>query len=156
MNRILALALLTMFAIFVGSQITEGIILLPHWKSLSTADFYIYYDHFGPSIAMFYTILTVVSVLICLSLSVYCFLNKSTALKYALIATAFMIVCIAMFYIYFKSTNQLFYQAKLTTIQLDAELKVWEIWHWCRVVIEVISLIFLILTVDLIINKRAQ
>jgi len=36
------------FSIFLGSQITEAIILVPYWQSLSTPDFYSYYQGFEP------------------------------------------------------------------------------------------------------------
>lgn len=54
-------ALIAIFSIFVGSQITEGALFVPYWKSLSTEAFYSYYNEFGPGIGQFYTVLTIVA-----------------------------------------------------------------------------------------------
>ena len=137
---------IVIFSIFIGSQITEGVLLVPYWKSLSSEDFYSYYNQFGPSIGQFYTILTIIAALIPISLSIYCKLYNSDALKHALISSLFAILFIACFYVYFKDANDLFYQASLTSEELKKELITWSYWHWGRIVLEFISLFFLILT----------
>lgn len=137
---------IAIFSIFIGSQITEGVLLVPYWKSLSTNDFYAYYQQSGPSIGQFYTILTVVAALIPISISIYCKQINSKALKFALISSFCAILFIACFYVYFKGTNELFYQASLSDLELKKELITWNYWHWGRIVVELISLFFLILT----------
>jgi len=54
----------TVFSIFIGSQITEGVLLVPYWQSLTPDNFYAYYQEFGPSIGRFYTVLTIMAALI--------------------------------------------------------------------------------------------
>lgn len=49
---------------FLGSQLTEGLLLVPHWKGLAPEDFYGYYAEFGPSIGNYYTFLTVGAALV--------------------------------------------------------------------------------------------
>jgi len=134
------------FSIFIGSQITEGILLVPYWKSLSPSNFYSYYKQFGPLIGQFYTILTIVAALIPFLISIYCKRINSSALSLALSSSFFAILFIACFYIYFKGTNELFYQASLSDIELKKELIIWNYWHWSRIVLEFIALFFLILT----------
>lgn len=136
------------FSIFIGSQITEGVLLVPYWKSLSTNDFYSYYKQFGPSIGQFYTILTIVAALIPISISIYCKRMNSNALNLALTSSLFATLFIACFYVYFKGVNELFYQASLSDVELKKELIIWNYWHWGRIVLEFISLIFLILTLN--------
>ncbi|MFK8059120.1 MAG: hypothetical protein AB8B78_03420 [Polaribacter sp.] len=154
MKRILAFLSIAIFSIFIGSQITEGFLLVPHWKSLSTTDFYEYYSKFGKTIGQFYTILTVISALIPISISVYCFRKKSPALKHALFSSFLILLCIAFFYIYFKDVNQQFYNASLSATELKSELKTWEYWHWSRVILEFLSLIFLMLSLNILTKKR--
>ena len=147
MKQILLYFSIVIFSIFIGSQITEGILLVPYWKSLSSTEFYSYYNQFGPSISQFYTILTIIAALIPISLSIYCKLIHSNAFKNALISSFFAILFIASFYVYFKGANELFYQAALSDVELKKELITWSYWHWGRIIIEFISLIFLILSV---------
>lgn len=156
MNRILGYFLIAIFALFVGSQITEGYLLVPYWKTLSTEAFYNYYSQFGLRIGNFYTLLTVVAAVIPIATSFYCFYKKSNAFIYSLIASILILLCIAVFYIYFKNTNQQFFNAQFTPLQLKQELETWEYLHWFRVFLEFLALLFLILTVHVFTKKRAQ
>ncbi len=144
MKHFLRYCPVVIFSIFVGSQITEGVLLVPYWQSLSSDDFYSYYKAFGPRIGQFYTILTIVAALIPISFSIYCKLINSNAFKWALGSSFFAVHFILCFYVYFKGANELFYQAALSDIALKKELVTWSYWHWGRVALEIISLIFLI------------
>jgi hypothetical protein len=147
MKQFLLFFSVIIFSIFVGSQITEGILLIPYWQSLYSNDFYTYYNKYGPDIGQFYTVLTIVAALIPIFISIYCKLIKSKALKFALISAFFAILFVSSFYIYFKNANNLFYQGAFNNVELKNELIIWSYWHWGRVFIECISLAFLTLTV---------
>lgn len=139
--------LIAVFSIFLGSQITEGTLLVPYWQSLSTVDFYSYYQEFGPSIGRFYTILTIIAALIPITLSIYYYRSKASSLPFALVSALFAILFVSCFYIYFKGINAQFYQSAFSDIELKNELITWSKWHWGRVVLESLSLLFLILAV---------
>jgi len=148
MKRIVLFIGLAIFSIFIGCQIAEGALLVPHWESLSPNDFYAYYNEFGPSIGQFFTVLTIIAALIPIILTVYCVKIKSRATVLAAISTFLAILFVSSFYIYFKDANELFYQAALSEIELKAEFKTWKTWHWGRIVIEMLSLVFLILAMN--------
>lgn len=135
------------FSIFLGSQITEGVLLVPYWQSLSASDFYVYYNSFGPAIGKYYTVLTIIAAIIPIGYSIYLYIKKSKAIKYALASAFFALAFIACFYIYFKGSNALFYQGALDELALKDELIRWTKWHWGRIVLEIISLAFLILSI---------
>jgi len=145
MSHTLPFFLLAIFALFLGSQLTEAALLVPYWKTLSGADFYNYYTAFGPFIGRYYTILTITAALIPVGVSMYCAFHRSRALTYAIVSTFFTLLVIALFYFYFKETNHQFAEAPLSTEQLHAELITWGNWHWLRVLFETVALIFLIL-----------
>lgn len=144
MKQFLLYLSIVIFSIFIGSQITEGVLLVPYWQSLSSAEFYAYYSEFGPSIGRFYTVLTIISALIPIFLAIYCRRMNGDAFKFALISSFFAILFVASFYLYFKGTNELFYQAALSDSALKDELVRWSYWHWGRIIIEFVALIFLI------------
>lgn len=156
MNRLIYFLSIIIYSIFLGSQITEGVLLVSYWKSLSKIDFYEYYSEFGPLISSFYSILTIVATLIPISISVYCFYNKLNALKYSAVSSFFAFLIIAIFYIYFKDVNQQFYQTSFDENQLKSALKHWEFMHWLRVFFEIISLIFLTITLNILYKKEAK
>lgn len=153
MKQFLLYVLVVIFSIFIGSQITEAVLLVPYWQSLSATDFYAYYNEFGPSIGRFYTVLTIIAALIPIALSIYCKKINSVAFKLAISSSFFAILFVASFYLYFKGTNVLFYQAAFSDVALKNELITWSYWHWGRIIIELISLIFLILSLGKIQNK---
>jgi len=139
---------IVVFSIFLGAQITEGVLLVPYWQSLSPKDFHSYYNSFGPSIGGFYTILTIAAALIPVAVVIYCERTNSKGLKWAVLSTFFAMLFIASFYIYFKGTNELFYASVLSAEELQAELMTWSQWHWGRVVIECLSLGALIVSLS--------
>lgn len=154
MKQFLLYVLTAIFSIFIGCQITEGALLVPYWQSLSSADFYSYYHEFGPSIGFFYTILTIIAAIIPIFLAIYCRLTNSNAFRFALISSFFAILFVSSFYIYFKDTNELFYQSALSDIELKNELITWSYWHWGRIFMELIALTFLILSLIKIQNNN--
>lgn len=146
MHKFLSYFSIVVFSIFIGSQITEGVLLVPYWQSLSSADFYYYYNQFGSSIDSFYRVLTITAALIPIGLSIYCWFTKSNALIFALCSALFAILFVSFFFLYFKDTNQMFYQAAFSDTELEREFVLFSYWHWGRVVFECISLLFLILS----------
>tara|TARA_R110002073_G_scaffold139232_3_gene289470 strand:- start:23016 stop:23495 length:480 start_codon:yes stop_codon:yes gene_type:complete len=154
MNRILIFLSIAVYSIFIGSQITEGYLLVPYWKTLSITEFHEYYSKFGPTINKFYTVLTILATLIPISIGIYCFSNKFHALKYSIVSSFFALLVIVLFYIYFKDTNQQFYVTVFNTNQLKSVLETWGYWHWLRVLFEFLSLIFLILALNNLSQKK--
>ena len=146
MKQFLFYCSIATFSIFIGSQITEGALLVPYWQSLATRDFYAYYQQFGPSISRFYTVLTIVAALIPVLVSIYCKTFHPRAFRTALISSFFAVLFIACFYVYFKGTNALFYQEAFSEVALQKELVTWSYWHGGRILMEFASLVFLIRT----------
>lgn len=155
MNQFIHYVLITIFSIFIGCQITEGVLLVPFWQSLPPADFYSYYNEFGPSIGLFYSVLTIIAAIIPIFLAVYCWLTNSKAFRFALLSSFFAILFVSSFYMYFKDANELFYQSALSDIELKTELVTWSYWHWGRILVEFVSLGFLILSLIKIQNNKA-
>lgn len=144
MKRILFFASVAVFSIFLGSQITEAVLLVPYWKTLPLTDFYAYHDEFGPIVGRFYTVLTIIASLIAIGVCIYSYRNKSQGLKYAITSLFLMLLVIGSFYVYFKGANQSFYDAQHTAQELAQALNIWGIVHCSRVFVEILVLIFLI------------
>lgn len=155
MNRILAYVLIAVFSIFFGSQITEGCLLVPYWKSLSTAEFYAYYSQFGVGIGRFYTVLTIIAACIPICISIFSFYNEYISIIYSLLSSFFIFLCVAVYYLYFKDINQHFFDANLSPSQLKSEINTWANWHWFRLFLEFIALIFLIIAFNDLSVKKA-
>lgn len=156
MKHFLLFLSVAFFSIFVGSQITEGVLLVPYWQSLSSTEFYAYYAAFGPEIGQFYTILTIIAALIPIGISIYCKSINSKALTFAAISSIFALLFVSSFYIYFKATNELFYQGAFDDVALKNELVTWSYWHWGRIFLELLSLGFLLSVVVKLTASRSS
>ncbi len=154
MSRALAFVLVAFFSLFLGTQITEGCLLLPYWKSLAATDFFEYYGLFGARIGKFYTILTIIAALIPLGVTIYSLTRKQAALASSLCSLLFTFLFVGTFYFYFKEANQHFFEAGLSPAQLATELTVWGYWHWFRVTLEMLALISLIMSLLVITNNE--
>ena len=131
------------FGIFVGAQIVEGALMVPHWLSMNPSEFHEFYSTFGPGIGRFFTILTVIAALIAIGIAIKDWKQKSDGWVYSIIAALLMIICIAMFYIYFKGANELFYAAPMDVQEMQDQLGRWSDIHWARVGLEIIALVCL-------------
>ncbi len=156
MNRILFYFLIAIFSIFLGSQIVEGLLILPHWKSLSPTAFYQYYAQFGPSLGRFYSMLTIIAVLIPICTCIYCIVNKKKGLTLSILSSVFAILVVLVFYVYFKGTNLQFYASAFNADQLKSVLETWGRWHWVRIIFEILSLVFLILAFHLLDSEHSE
>ena len=125
--------------IFAGTQICEGALLVPYWKSLAPKDFFELHQTYGKKIHQFFAPLTIAATLIPL-LTVGVAFNHSSPRFWAILG---MGVCCAAFFatyfIYFKKANQSFANQSLSFEALPKELNRWGNWHWGRVVLEVIA-----------------
>jgi len=155
MNQILGFFSIAIFSVFLGSQITEAFLLVPYWKTLTAVEFYEYYALWGSKIGRFYTLLTVLATLIPISVCVYCFRIKSRAQRSALLSSFFALSVVVLFYVYFKGTNEQFYEASFSAELLKSELEIWGNWHWVRILLEFLTLIYLILTFITLANKAS-
>lgn len=155
-NLIAKQVCIAMFAIFLGAQITEGILLVPYWQSLSAEEFYVYYAAFGPLIGRFYTILTIAAAIIPVIVAVRYFMKKRDGAIYAVLSAIFAVLIILSFYVYFKGANEQFYARAFNEMDLGKELVTWSYWHWGRIGLEISSLIFLMMAFDKPITKGSS
>lgn len=145
-DSIAKLVCISVYATFLGAQLTEALLMVPHWQSLSAEVFYAYYAEFGPTIGKFYTILTIIASLIPLVVAIRFQWKKVEGARYAMASAFCALLVIVAFYVYFKGANASFYEKALSEGELAQELIVWSYWHWGRVFLEGASLIFLMLT----------
>lgn len=155
MKRLILLLGVSIFAIFVGSQITEGALFVPYWKSMSPEEFHEYYNEYGPMIGRFYTVLTIIAALIPILLTLYCKKHQLKGGTEAAISAFLAILFVSCFYIYFKGANAAFYNDVMDAQVLQDTLQTWSLWHWGRVIIECLSLFFLIKATDSVLSSKA-
>lgn len=127
--------------IFLGAQITEGVLFVPYWKSLAPTDFFELHQTYGKKIYQFFAPLTIIATLLPLLTLAYAFMTNI----HSNVSLILMGVCTALFfstyYMYFKKANQGFAEASISHEDLPAELNKWGNWHWSRIVFEFIAFV---------------
>ena len=130
---------------FLGTQICEGFLFVPYWKSMKPKDFFEFYKAFGRKIHQFYEPLTIVATIIPVLAAMYAVTNNINGFILSLLMGIFTIIFFSTFFIYFKQANKSFAEASISDKELPNELNRWGKWHWFRVGLESIAFIFSLL-----------
>lgn len=146
LSEILIVLSIGVLGIFLGAQITEGVLLVPYWKTLSPAAFFELHQTFGRKIHQFYAPLTILATFLPLTTVVFGLVtNVQGQLPLILmgIATA---IFFSTYFLYFKQANGRFAEASIPHEKLSVELTKWGNWHWGRIVFESIAFVCSIVT----------
>ena len=126
---------------FLGTQITEAILIVPYWKSLAPNDFFQLHKIYGKKIHRFYAPITIVATVIPLTTSLYIIQTSNTMQWIAFCMGIFTLAFFSTYFLYFKKANKSFANRNINDNQLLYSLKEWEHWHWIRIVFETISFV---------------
>lgn len=119
-------------------MLTEAVIIVPQWKLVGAVEFNRLHKELNKRFFRFFAPITIFAVTFAqINFAIKLIQNKETVVP-AIIA-ALMIICLASFYLFFKSANEKF----KTTIFSDDEFKhaigVWHRVHWARTIISLIA-----------------
>jgi hypothetical protein len=133
----LAAALLGVFA---GAMLTEGMVLVPYWRSLSPAAFFAWYAANDRRLLRFFGQLTSATALIVVAAAVVALWTGHPGARHAATSAALMIAVVASFPLYFKRANESFAAASIAPAAVAAELARWSAWHWVRTAASFVAL----------------
>jgi hypothetical protein len=131
--------------IFLGAQICEGALLVPHWKSMNPTDFFEMHKTYGKKIYRFFAPLTIVSTIIPIITAIYSVVYALEGSIFSLLMGGFTLLFFSTYFIFFKEANKRFAEASIPYQELPMALNSWGKWHWGRVVLEFIAFIFSLL-----------
>lgn len=127
--------------LFVGSLLTEGMILVPYWRRLEPSEFLKLHSTLGPQLFRYFAPLTIAATVIPALTAVVCSWTGEPGWVYSTIAASLMILILGIFYIYFKRANASFADGSVGIDGLPGELQRWSNWHWLRTTIGLIALV---------------
>lgn len=133
------------WAVFLGAQITEGVLFVPYWKALPPKDFFDLHQTYGKKIYAFFAPLTILATLIPLFTVAYGWITHTQNQLPLLLMGTFTALFFSTYYLYFKKANQGFAEASISHEALPAALQKWGNWHWGRVACEFLAFICAIL-----------
>lgn len=133
--------------IFLGSQICEGVLFVPYWKSMRPKDFFELHKTYGKKIYHFFAPLTIAATVIPILTVTYAVINNFYDSILSLLMGIFTLLFFSTFFIYFKQANKSFAEASISDKELPNELNRWGKWHWCRIGLEFLAFIFSLLAI---------
>ena len=133
--------------IFLGAQLTEGVVLVPYWQSLAPADFFAWYGANDQRLLDFFGPLTTMVVLLTFAAAVVSVWQADQGRWPAVAAAIGTLFILAMFFAYFQSANASFTAGSITPDALPAELARWATWHWVRTGLAALAFIAAVMSV---------
>ncbi|HEY2772608.1 MAG TPA: hypothetical protein VGK20_01020 [Candidatus Binatia bacterium] len=118
--------------IFLGSQLTEGMVLLPWWRALAPEQFLLWYADNGQRLLGYFGPLTTATTLLAVAAASATGWAGGAGLAGESLAAILMIVVVASFFLYFERTNRGFATGTIAPGAVAAELERWSTWHWAR------------------------
>lgn len=119
--------------LYAGAMLTEGLVLVPYWRTLPAEDFLRWYAANDRRLIGFFGPLTSVTVLLAVAAALASLWEGHPGRWPALIAALLPAVTVAMFFLYFRRANGSFAAATIHVDDVAAELARWSAWHWLRI-----------------------
>ena len=127
--------------IFLGTQIAEGALFVPYWKSMKPSEFFNLHKTYGSRLYKFFAPITILATFIPITAAVYATYSNASGQLASLVAGVMAFSFFITFPIYFKKANQSFADASLSEEELPKELTRWGNWHWARVCMELVAFV---------------
>jgi hypothetical protein len=136
-TRFLSAASLGLFA---GAMLTEGLVLVPYWRSLAPAEFFAWYAANDKRLLGFFGPLTWVMALLAIASALVSLWEGHHGRWLALTAALLSLVVVSTFFLYFEKANASFSRASLGLDEVAPELTRWSTWHWWRTILSFAAL----------------
>lgn len=123
--------------LFTGSLLTEGVILIPYWRSMEPKVFLNLHGSLGPQLYKYFAPLTIAAILFPIIAAIHCVWIRSGAMAYSLLSAVLSLCILVIYFHYFKSANDSFATGSVGVEGLPDELRKWNTWHWIRTIVAI-------------------
>jgi Domain of unknown function (DUF1772) len=125
--------------LFVGSLLTEAVILVPYWRKLNPDDFFRLHGTLGPSLYRYFAPLTIAATVVPVLTAMVCLWFGTPTRLYVVVVAFLVLVILGLYFSYFMRANARFETRSVSVDGLAAELSRWSAWHWVRTTIALAS-----------------
>ncbi len=136
---ILSLATACVLGVFAGSLLTEALLLVPYWRTLSLERFYALHRDFGPRLFRYFAPLTSIATILPLLSAARGFLGSGQHDPFAWLSAGLVVAVTLTFPLYFKKANEAFADGNLNETELKRELARWAKVHNFRTVLALLG-----------------
>lgn len=127
-------------ALFVGALLTEAVVLVPMWRSLSTQEFFVLHAAHAHRLYGFFAPLTATATCLAVVAAVASVTAGHSGSLAAVVAAILALVILSTYFLYFRRANASFAEASIKPEDLPEELARWASWHWFRTAIGLVAL----------------
>ncbi len=123
--------------LYAGSLLTEGMLLVPHWRSMEPENFFRLHGEFGPRLFRYFAPLTIAAVALSIIAVARGFFGPSGHNFWAWLAAGLLLIVLAIFYFHFRAANLRFAESSLSNDALKKELSRWSHFHTFRTILAI-------------------
>lgn len=134
------------WGLFAGAMLTEGLVLVPYWRSLTPSEFFLWYKANDKRLLGFFGPLTSLTVIFAVAAALVSLWQGHPSKWITLLAAIISLVVISTFFLYFQKANVSFATASLRVDDVAAELTRWAKWHWWRTILSLVALVLSMLS----------
>lgn len=139
LSKISGFVTVIVLGLTAGAMLTEAVILVPFWLSLSPPDFFDWYAKNQAALVNYYSPLEIWSAVLALVSSLLMLVTKQEGKWSMVAATLFSIFVILTFFVFFKDANAAFNARSIPNDKLSLALTTWGNWQWFRVGLGIIA-----------------
>jgi hypothetical protein len=126
--------------VFTGAMLTEGLLLVPWWRSLAPSSFLAWYAANDRLLMGFFGPLTSGTALLALAAALVSLGTGHPGRWLAALAALLVIAVVSTFFLYFRAANARFAEGALRPDEVPEALARWAAWHWLRTALSVAGL----------------
>ncbi|GBF40628.1 DUF1772 domain-containing protein [Leptospira johnsonii] len=135
-----------------GAMLTEAVIIVPFWLSLSPTEFFDWYAKHQAALVNYYSPLEIWSTILTVVTSILLLIAKQEGRLSMVASTVLSILVIMTFFIFFKDANAGFNTRSIANEKLTSAITTWGNWQWLRVGLGIAAFIFGLLSIQT--NKK--
>ena len=132
--------------LFVGALLTEAVVLVPMWRSMSPPEFFDLHKAHAHRLYAFFAPLTAVATSLSIVAAISCVITDRAGSLAVVVAAALTLVILSTYFLYFQRANASFAEASMEPEHLPAELARWASWHWFRTAVGLIGFMAMLLS----------
>ncbi len=147
-TNFLAFVAVILLGLSAGAMLTESIVLVQFWQTLSSADFLKWFAANEPLLAKFFGSLQTSSAVLILITTILFWIQGRREKFFAMVSTILVIAVILIFFAYFQQANQNFVTASVPLEDVKTQLSNWAFLQWIRTVLGFGAFMFSLFTIS--------
>ena len=145
--RPLAISAVVVLGLSAGAMLTEAVVFVDYWRSLSPDAFLDWFGKHEPALVAFFGPLQMAALLLILLAVLAHAFPRRQGLGLLGVSAALSIAVLGLYGLYFKDVNAAFVARSIAIGDVPAELERWATWQWARTGVGVSAFVAALLAV---------